>query len=304
MKKYYNKVSLFSKIINFSFCLTNSKKNSLTEANAKKYIQKLSTSKKEYNIPTKLGLKLEDFKGMKVYSYNGSLEKENDKKLLYIHGGSFIEEAISFQIKFAMEIARNTNSTLIFPVYPLAPKSNYKIMYNLMDKLYRNLLMYSKEINFLGDSAGGGFVLSFAMYLRENNKKLPKNVIMLSPWLDISMCNPELYKYEKTDHMCGVDGTRYEGKLWAAGLNTRNYLVSPMFGDYHNLSKLTIIVGKNEILNSDCHILDEKLDKLKIEHNFIEYEGQGHVFGAYPTKEGKMVIDDICNIVMGDFDEK
>lgn len=101
MKKYYNKVSLFSKIINFSFCLTNSKKNSLTE--------------------------------------------ENAKKLLYIHGCSFVKEAISFQMKFTLEISKNTNSTLIFPVYSLVPKCNYITMYDLTDKLYNKLLIYPRE---------------------------------------------------------------------------------------------------------------------------------------------------------------
>lgn len=304
MKKYYDKISLFSRFINFCFIFTSSKKDSLTEANAKKYIKKLAKNKKEYDLPSKMGLKLEEFKGMKVYSYNGSLEKENDKKLLYIHGGSYIEEANYYQIRFAMNIAEKTNSTLIFPVYPLAPKVNYKTVYNLIDGLYREMLMYSKEINFLGDSAGGGFILSFSMYLRENEKKQPKNIVMLSPWLDISMSNPKLYVYEQKDHMCGVDGTRYEGKLWANGLDLRNYLVSPMFGEFNDLGTMTIIVGGKEILNSDCHILDDKLDKLNIAHNFIEYKGQGHVFGAYPTKEGKMIVDDICNIIMGDYNGK
>lgn len=299
MRKYYNKISLWSRIINHSFILTSCKKNTSTVERTMKYISKLAITQKNYNLPDVFGLTLEDFDGMKVYSYNGSISKENDRKIIYIHGGSYVEEAMSFQIKFAMEIAKKTNSTLIFPIYPLAPNNNYKITYDLMEKLYKLVSKYSNNIDFLGDSAGGGFILSFAMFLRDIKENQPLNIIMLSPWLDISMSNPDLYVAEKHDHMCGIDGTRYEGQLWADGLDIKNYLVSPMFGEFNNLGKMTIITGEREVINSDCHLLDNKLNDLKIEHNFIEYKKQGHDFGTFPTKEGKMVIEDISKIIRG-----
>lgn len=295
MEKYYDKVSLWSKLINYSIRFTNAKTNSDTVEGAKKYIEKLSTRQNQYNLPYKI-LKKEFFNGIEVYYYNGDFSDSN-KKLLYIHGGSYIEEASYFQIKFAMEVAKKTNSTLILPRYPLAPRGSYKTMYPLIDKLYEKLLEKTTDINFLGDSAGGGFILSFAMYLRDNQKKLPENIIMLSPWLDISMSNPEIYEDAKIDYMCGVDGNRYDGILWANGLELDSFMVSPIYGDFNNLSKMTIIVGENEIFKSECLNLSKRLTEENISHNFIMYKGQGHDFGAYPTKEGKMVILDIAQII-------
>ena len=297
MKKYYDKVSLWSRILNFSFKFTRAKKNSDTVENAKKYIEKLSKTSKNKDLPKKLGLVKENINNMDVYCYRGNVE-DNRKKILYIHGGSYIEEASYFQLSFAMKIAKKTNSTLIFPVYPLAPKGTYKMMYPLIESVYQKILKSNTEINFLGDSAGGGFILSFSMYLRDKKIKLPKNIIMLSPWLDVSLSNPNTYEDAKNDYMCGVDGTRYCGKLWADDLDMKNLLISPMVGNVKNLSKMTSINGKKEILKSDCHKFSDILTANKIEHNFIEYKGQGHDFGAYPTKEGKLVIEDICNIIL------
>lgn len=299
MKKYYNKVSLWSRFLNFSFKFTDTKKNSDTIEETKKYIKKLSKMHKNKDLAKKMGLKKTLINGVEVYYYLGNIQ-DNNKKLLYIHGGSYIEEANFFQIKFAMKIAKKTNSTLIFPIYPLAPNGTYKTMYSFMDILYMKLLESNTEINFLGDSAGGGFILSYSMYLRNKKIKQPQNIIMLSPWLDISLSNPKTYDDAKTDYMCGVDGTRYCGKLWADDLDTKDPLVSPMFGDVNNLNKMTIITGGKEILRSDCHKFSEILTSNKIEHNFIEYKGQGHDFGAYPTKEGKLVINDICNIILNE----
>ena len=296
MKKYYDKISLWSRILNSSFKFTNAKKNSDTVEGAKKFIEKLSKSNSNYNLPDELGLKKEKIDDMKVYLYNGNID-DNNKKLLYIHGGSYIEEASYFQLKFAMKIAKKTNSTLVFPIYKLAPKGTYKTMYSFIEKLYDKLLKTNSEINFLGDSAGGGFVLSFAMYLRDIKISQPKNIIMMSPWLDISLSNPQTYEDAKNDYMCGVDGTRYCGELWSDDLDTKNPLVSPMFGDVKKLGKITIIAGGREILKSDCHKFSKILESNKIKYNYIEYKGQGHDFGAYPTKEGKMVIEDVSKII-------
>lgn len=296
MRKYYNHISLWSRIVNFSFRFSNYKKKSETVEGTKKYIEELKDINKRYNLPKKIGLDKIDFNGMDVYSYNGNIS--SDKKiLLYIHGGSYIEEATRFQIKFAMKIAEKTNSVLVFPRYPLAPEGSYKTMYPLIEKLYNKLLDCNTEINFLGDSAGGGFILSFSMYLRDNNIMQPKNIIMLSPWLDVSLSNPYIYEDAKVDNMCGVDGTRYCGTLWANGLDLKNPLISPMFGNFDNLGRMTIIVGESGILKSECHNFSDLLTSNNIEHNFIEYKGQGHVFGAYPTKEGNLVIGDISKII-------
>ncbi|MBE6159911.1 MAG: alpha/beta hydrolase [Lactobacillales bacterium] len=303
MKKIYDKISLKSRIINFLFNFTNSKKIYTDEKETIKYIESIAKINEEYNLPEKMGMTLEKINDMKVYSYNGTLENNKGKILIYIHGGSYVEQAIDYQIKFAMKIATKTNSTLLMPIYPLAPKGNCKSMYKVIDELYEKVTNSTKNINLLGDSAGGGFILSYAMYLRNKNGVQPKNIVMLSPWLDISMENPELIESEKKDPMSGIEGNRYTGKLWADGLDVKNFLVSPMYGEFENLGILTIITGEIDILKPDCIKLSQKLDKCKIEHNYIEYKGQGHDFGAYPTKEGNMVINDIANIINGDINE-
>lgn len=296
MEKYYNKISLWARIINKSFAFTSMKKNSNTVEAAKKFVYQLSSKKTIYNLPSKLGLNKINFQDMDVYCYNGSIDDDKEK-LLYIHGGSYVEQANRFQIKFAMKLAKKNNLTLIFPVYPLAPVGNYKLMYKLMDKLYKIIVSKSSNIIFLGDSAGGGFILSYAMYLRDTSGVQPKHIIMLSPWVDISMNNPDIYSDAKNDNMCGVDGTRYEGELWANGLNTNDPLVSPIYGNFNSLGEMTIVAGGREILTSECLRLHKLLNSQKIEHNFIMYKSQGHIFPMYPIRESKMVLKDITEII-------
>ena len=294
MKKIYNKISFSSRFVNFMLKMINYKKNFTTVENTKKHIKDMSCFK--YNLPKKMGFNLEQFDGMSVYSYNGRIN-DNNKILLYVHGGAYIENAIYFQLKSVMRIAEKTNSVLVFPVYPLAPKNNYKKTYELMEKLYSDLIKNNKTINMIGDSAGGGFILSFSMYLRDKNIIQPKNIIMLSPWLDISLSNPEMKEYEKKDIILSIEGSRYAGELWRGDLPSNSFLVSPLYGNYENLGKMTIIVGGNEILKPDIDVFKEKLDKQKIEYNYFEYYKQCHNFAIYSTKEAKDVAKDIISII-------
>ena len=233
-----------------------------------------------------------------IYSYNGTIENNTGKFLVYIHGGSFVEEAIDYQIKFAIRIAEKTQSTLIMPRYKLIPNANYNDLYELMNNLYNKILSTNcDEINFLGDSSGGGFILAYSMFLRDNNKRLPKNILMLSPWVDLAMENEELRRAEKLDKMCSIDGNVYCGKIWASNLDVNDSRISPINGDLNNLPLITIATGGYDVLRPDCLRLDKMLTKANIEHNYIEYAKQGHDFGCYPTKEGKLLINDFIEII-------
>lgn len=301
MEKIYNNVSFFSQIINFIIKLTPYKKTSNTVNESKKFIEKIKYKKFKNKRSYNFKLEFQINNKMNIYTFNGSFDNLKDGILLYVHGGSFVENANLFQINFAKKIALKTNTTLIFADYPLAPLSNCKEMFELFMDLYQKIIMYNKNIYFLGDSAGGGFVISLASYIKSKKLPLPKKIIALSPWLDISMSDDKIYEDAKKDVMCGVDGTKYMGKLWANDVKTNDSLISPLYSDDLDIGEITIITGGYDILRSQCLAFHKKLENLKINHNYIFYKNQGHIFGVLPHKEGKLVIQDIVNIIKEDY---
>lgn len=296
MEKEYTKVSLSSRIVNKLLKLLPYKSSTETEEAAKKYIKKIS--KKEFINKYELISVMNIDHKMPVYTYNGDLDNcEKSGFLLYIHGGSFIEKANRFQIEFAKKVALKSNSTLIFCDYPVAPYSDCLEMFSLFEKLYQIIISKNQTINFIGDSAGGGFAISFAKYVKDKGYKTPSKIITLSPWLDIAMEDDEIYDIAKYDNMCGVDGTKYMGKLWARDIDLKDSLVSPYYADVKDIGEITIITGGHDILKKQCKEFHEKLKKEKIAHNYIFYKDQGHIFGILPIKESKEVIKDIIKIL-------
>lgn len=49
----------------------------------------------------------------------------------------------------------------------------------------------------MGDSAGGGLSLAMCQYAGEKNIEQPHKLILISPWLDISLENEKLMKCKK-----------------------------------------------------------------------------------------------------------
>lgn len=299
MRKVYKKQSLWSKIVNFSLIFFHDKANSSTEEAAKKFIEKNSLKKYSYNNFKKFSKYIID--DFLVFTYNGTLDKTENNVILYVHGGNFVQRPNKFQIDFAMKVAKKSNATLVVPLYDLLPNGNYKMMSKQLKLVYDRILQTSpSRIIFIGDSAGGGAILSFSIQLREMKMLQPTDIILISPWLDLSMSNPQLYIDEKKDRMNSVAGIKYEGNLWAANDDVYNPLISPMYGNFNDLGYITLIFGGKEILSSECKKFDELLMKQNIEHNYIFYEKEGHDFALFPTKESKQVIKMIIEI----FDRK
>ena len=139
----------------------------------------------------------------------------------------------------------------------------------------------------MGDSAGGGFVLSFAQYLKNNNLPQPKNIVVFSPWVDISMSNPP---YDSAnDPILGEIGLKEMGKSWAGELDITDYRVSPLFGDKFGLAKTLIFAGEDEIFYKDIKRYAKNDDNVKL----ITGKGLYHIYPLFPIPEAKQAFREI-----------
>ena len=73
--------------------------------------------------------------GMKCYVIN---KNDNNKHtILYLHGGSYIDQPLYFHFTFLNKIAKKSDSTIYVPIYPKIPCYTYKSAYNKVLKLYK-----------------------------------------------------------------------------------------------------------------------------------------------------------------------
>lgn len=294
MEKSYSSNSFKSRLIKLLIKLSGFKKNTSSISNTKKYIVKCR--KRKINKNTFKGMIKINFEGYTLYTWNGTIENSTNSFLVYIHGGSFIDKPLNLQIKFMRKVAKKLNSTLIVPLYKTIPNGNSCEMLKEMKLIYQLLLEQKKRIYLIGDSAGGGAILSLNLLLINEKLTKPDTIIMLSPWLDLSLKNEKIN--EKNDIVCSIPGNRYCGKIWANNYDIEDYRVSPIYGDFSNLNKVFISCGAREICQPDCIRLVDKLKQIKKDYKFIQFDNQFHNFEIYPTLESKILIEEIYKYVM------
>ena len=249
--------------------------------------EKLKTEDKQI----KTLFKTKTYKNNQILTFGN---KNKDRIILYIHGGGYISE-INIQHKlYCYYLSRKLNAHVLMPIYPLTPKHTYKETYELITQIYNELLKENKEIILIGDSAGGGFAISFCQYLNTINLKQPDYLITFSPWVDLSMSG-EYEKIEKTDPILGTIGLKAIGEKWAGDLDTKDYKVSPYFGDNTNLPKTLIFTGTNEIFYTDIKKYYKKLKNDKIDVKLIEGENLFHIYPLFPNPEAKEAMKIIKN---------
>lgn len=226
-------------------------------------------------------LKVENYIGRKVFVVTPKNREKTDKVILYFHGGAYMAEATKQHWEFIENLIDDTGATVIFPDYPLTPKYNYKDVFNMIFPLYKEIderIDIENRLIVMGDSAGGGLSLALLEKVSEENLKIPKEVILISPWLDVRLTNPDIEKVEKRDKKLNKEALKLSGIAYAGEEGIDSYLVNPIDGDLSKLRNITILIGTDDILNPDAHKLQEKAKNTNVEINLKEYENASHIW--------------------------
>jgi monoterpene epsilon-lactone hydrolase len=210
-----------------------------------------------------------------------------EKAIIYLHGGAYVYGMDVLHWRFVVKLVERTGYKIVLPDYPLAPEHNYLKTHAMIECTYMSVIKHFEPENivFMGDSAGGGLVLSYAQSLVKRMKPQPKKIILLSPWLDCSMRNPELETYNRLDPMLNIDALKQAG-IWYAGnvSHVTDPLVSPLYGSFLNLAPMVVLAGTHDILYCDAVELLSKCRKENVSITFFPFEKMVHVWMLLPIK--------------------
>ena len=207
-------------------------------------------------------------------------ESDNQKYVIYFHGGSYVAEATQNHWYFLENIVKDTGYTVIMPDYPLTPKYHYQDVYNMVEPLYKEIVetVGSENVILMGDSAGGGLALGLYEKMAEEAEELPVKTILISPWLDVRLENKNIQEIEKRDTILNKEALRLAGIAYAGNDGINRYLVNPIDGDVSTLQNIKIFIGTEDILNPDCQLLKEKADAVNGDVEIKEYENAKHIW--------------------------
>ncbi len=227
-------------------------------------------------------------------------EGATQKTILYLHGGAYVANLLSFHWDLVAELVARTGATVVVPDYPLAPDADCPAVYDFLEALYADVQAAhpTKELVLMGDSAGGGLALGLAQQLRAGGGQQPEHIILLCPWLDVAMDHADLPALDALDPMLDIQGLIQAGRAYAGLLPTNDPRVSPIHGDLQGLAPIAVFTATRDMLLVDARRLKERLEQIGTGFHYYEYPGLFHVWMAVTQlPEAQEALDQVAALV-------
>ncbi len=238
-----------------------------------------------------------DFAGQPVYRIQS--RNPSGKCVVALHGGAYVVQPTINHWSAYAAMARRTRATVIVPIYPLAstPQGRAQVVIpDMADLISAEITRHGvNNVSVYGDSAGGGMALSVAQLLVSRGEPTPSGMVLISPWLDVTLSNPAIAFID--DPVLRTTSLRRAGRQWAGDLSLIDPLVSPVYGSLAGLPPTAVYCGNLDLLAADVLRLQEQaLATEASDFTFILRNGAIHDWardGRLSTPESASVRQDI-----------
>jgi epsilon-lactone hydrolase len=153
--------------------------------------------------------------------------------VIYIHGGAYVYDILWWHWRFIAGMVDRLGMTFTVPLYPLAPEQGCTVASAFVLAVYRDLLA-SPDLSqpvIMGESAGGGFAVSLTMQAISAGFPKPAALVLMSPWLDVTMSDRAQEQIDKVDPVLMRPGAKAAGRWYAGSISTTDPRVSPIYGE-------------------------------------------------------------------------
>jgi len=251
--------------------------------------------------------------------------------VLYLHGGGYLHEMLRWHWYLLARLTRAVPARFVVPVYPLAPRGTAADVVPVVADLLADLVAAARadpsaqadsaqaepgaaqakpgaapaepaataRVVLMGDSAGGGLALAAAQLTRDRAATQPDGIVLISPWLDVTMSDPTQPALAPKDRILAVPGLAAAGVSWAGALGPAHPLASPLHGDLAGVAPLTVLCGTHDVLLPDSRRLAARAAAAGVEIDYQETRGLPHGYPLFPIPEAAAARDVIAAALRG-----
>ena len=236
-------------------------------------------------------------------------EFNDDKCILYFHGGGYVAGSPETHQNLLISIAEKSNLKVYAIDYSLAPEKPFPAALNDAVESFKCLLRMgykSQNIFIGGDSAGGNLSIVTILKLQEANEPLPSKVFLLSPWADLTGEGSSIKDNSLSDPYLSYDDWLSTSKSmkknveewYAPNQDYTNPLISPVFANFKNFPQTLIQVSNIEILLSDSITISKHLKSGNNGVKLSIYKNLPHVWQLFEfLPESKKAVTEISNFL-------
>jgi acetyl esterase/lipase len=199
----------------------------------------------------------------------------------YHHGGSYQAGSPTSHLSLTGRLAAATGYEVVSVDYRLAPEHPFPAGLEDALAVHRHLRdaegVDPAHLVVAGDSAGGGLSLAAAVALRDAGEPVPAGVVLLSPWLDLTLSGASIRELADVEPMLRADALAAAARAYAPD-RLEDPLVSPLFAPPGGLPPTLVFVGTAEILLDDARRYAQRAADAGVEVELVVEEGLIHVW--------------------------
>ncbi len=213
-----------------------------------------------------------------LWSTPPQLEHE-DKVMIFIHGGGWIVNTRRTQLALQTAVASSLGVRVASIEYPLAPENPYPAAVDDIIAAYRGIISeYGAEnAGLFGPSAGGGLTLATLLRLKADDLPLPAASAPLSPGADMTASGFLYRAVGLQDPILPPYGSYAAMQAYVGDADPTDPLVSPVFGDYTDMTPLFVLNATREIIASDGIRVAARARGQGVDVTLLVLDGMWHV---------------------------
>ena len=221
--------------------------------------------------------------------------------ILYCHGGGYSTGSCIYARTLTTKLAAAASMDVFCFDYRLAPENPYPAAPQDAMKAWDYLMLQgfgAADVIVAGDSAGGNLALSLVLMLKEQGRFLPRGLVLLSPWTDLTASGKSHESRAEVDPVLDAEYLQEMTENYAHGADCQDPHISPLFADFTGFPAAYIQVGDNEVLLSDSSRLQKNMHRAGVPVRLDVFEGMWHVFQMSPFKTAMEAMDRCAEFIL------
>lgn len=220
---------------------------------------------------------------------------QGTRSALYCHGGGFQIGSIASHASLIARLAEASDTQILAFDYRLAPEHRYPAAVDDAFAAYQWILEYAGAPEaVIGDSAGAALAMLAVQRARDAGLPLPRAIVLISPWLDLSMQGGSYERLASSDIFSKPEQLQIMARSYLGRQGPRADApeVSPLWGDLSDLPPVLIHSGAADITLDDSIALAERINALGGRAELRIFDGMCHhfqVFEALPEADESVV---------------
>ena len=208
---------------------------------------------------------------------------EGPRRLLYCHGGGYQIGSIDGHAGLACRIAEAAQAAALLFDYRLAPEHRFPAAADDAVLAYEMMVAEGgAPAAVVGDSAGGALALIAAIHARDAGLPTPKAIVLLSPWLDLTMQGESYVRLAERDSFSTPAQLQAMARSYLGREGDgRSPQASPLFGDLQRLPPILVHAGSDDITLDDSRLLDQRVQAAGGRITLRIFRGMCHHFQIF-----------------------